>query len=398
MATITTIQETDYQDDSRTDINNNFDNLNTDKVEKSGDTMTGELSFSGADHAGLKVNSLTTAQRDALTPANGMVIYNTTVSSAQIYQNGSWQDFNFISYNCGDGSDGDVEISGSTTLTRDMYYNNLTVNGTLTTNGFIVFVKGTLNGVGTIKAPQGNAGGNGSGQTKGTGGSATTTGRFKNTAGGDGGQGGDIGVNGANASATNAVVGIGVTQADSKGGNGGVGQGDITGGTGATGSATSTNSKIGTSLIETIYGLNIGLTGATLHYGSAGQAGGGGGGGGWSSSGGEVGGGGGGGGASGGVVWLVVNNWAGTFTIEAKGGDGGNGASRTSAGGGGGGQGGAGGVAVVIYNSKNWTGSYDLAGGTKGIGGVSRQLNSGANGSDGATGNSIEINISSILH
>lgn len=90
MATITTIQETDYQDDSRTDINNNFDNLNTDKVEKSGDTMTGELSFSGTDHAGIKVNSLTTAQRDALTPANGMVIYNSTTSAFETYQNDKW--------------------------------------------------------------------------------------------------------------------------------------------------------------------------------------------------------------------------------------------------------------------------------------------------------------------
>lgn len=93
MATITTIQETDYQDDSRADINNNFSNLNTGKVEKSGDTMTGGLAFSGTDHAGLKVNSLTTAQRDALTPANGMVIYNSTNEAVEVYQNGAWSLF-----------------------------------------------------------------------------------------------------------------------------------------------------------------------------------------------------------------------------------------------------------------------------------------------------------------
>jgi hypothetical protein len=46
----------------------------------------------------------------------------------------------------GDGSDGDVTISGGlTTLTRDMYYHNLTINaGQLNPGGFRVFVSGTL--------------------------------------------------------------------------------------------------------------------------------------------------------------------------------------------------------------------------------------------------------------
>jgi len=46
----------------------------------------------------------------------------------------------------GTGSDGNVVISANTTLTRDMYYNNLTVDfgRVLNTNGFRVFVKGTL--------------------------------------------------------------------------------------------------------------------------------------------------------------------------------------------------------------------------------------------------------------
>ena len=34
--------------------------------------------------------SLTTAQRDALTPANGMLIYNTTTATVQIYEAGVW--------------------------------------------------------------------------------------------------------------------------------------------------------------------------------------------------------------------------------------------------------------------------------------------------------------------
>jgi hypothetical protein len=47
----------------------------------------------------------------------------------------------------GDGSDGDVTISsGTTTLSTDMFYNNLTMSGTaiLNPNGYKVFVKGKL--------------------------------------------------------------------------------------------------------------------------------------------------------------------------------------------------------------------------------------------------------------
>jgi len=46
----------------------------------------------------------------------------------------------------GFGQDGDVTIASNTTLTRDMYYNDLTINANcdLDTNGYKVFVKGTL--------------------------------------------------------------------------------------------------------------------------------------------------------------------------------------------------------------------------------------------------------------
>lgn len=90
MTSIITIQPTDYQDASRADLNTNFAALNAGKTEKSGDTMTGLLQFSGTGHAGLQVNSLTTTQRNALTPANGMMIYNSTLSAFESYQNGKW--------------------------------------------------------------------------------------------------------------------------------------------------------------------------------------------------------------------------------------------------------------------------------------------------------------------
>lgn len=62
------------------------------KVSKSGDTMTGKLQFSGTTHAGIKLNSLTTTQRDALTPAVGDKIINTTTGTEQTYIGGTWLD------------------------------------------------------------------------------------------------------------------------------------------------------------------------------------------------------------------------------------------------------------------------------------------------------------------
>lgn len=61
-----------------------------DKVDIGGDTMTGLLQFSGTTNPGIKMNSLTTAQRDALSAANGEVIYNTTTSELNVYQGGAW--------------------------------------------------------------------------------------------------------------------------------------------------------------------------------------------------------------------------------------------------------------------------------------------------------------------
>lgn len=59
----------------------------------------------------------------------------------------------------GNGSDGNVTISANTSLSRDMYYNTLTVNSSVTlfTNGFKIFVKETLTNNGTIGMPTGTA-------------------------------------------------------------------------------------------------------------------------------------------------------------------------------------------------------------------------------------------------
>lgn len=70
----------------------------------------------------------------------------------------------------GSGSDGDVTISTNTTLTQDMYYNNLTINSwvTLDPAGYKIFVKWTFSGTGKV-ARNGNNGSNASWQTAGAG-------------------------------------------------------------------------------------------------------------------------------------------------------------------------------------------------------------------------------------
>ncbi|MEP0827705.1 MAG: hypothetical protein HRF51_04220 [bacterium] len=61
----------------------------------------------------------------------------------------------------GDASDGDIVVAGTTTLTSDLNANNLTITPTsvLETNGYTVFVAGTLTNDGIITDSQ--SGGNG---------------------------------------------------------------------------------------------------------------------------------------------------------------------------------------------------------------------------------------------
>lgn len=285
----------------------------------------------------------------------------------------------------GDGSDGDVTIgAGTTTLSRNMYYNNLTVTGVLDTAGYIVNVKGVLNGAGTITATSSN-GSNGSGTTGGAGGSSIG-GIFKTAPGGTGGSSSACNVSvtaAAGTSVTSAIGAAGVT-GGSGGANGG-GSGSVAGGAG--GSVASTTYKLGISRQLTMLGIDVQTTGSTTIIRSSG---GGGGGGAARSGGAGPCGAGGGGGASGNIVLINVNNWAGSFTIRAVGGNGGNGSNATDAGGGGG-AGGSGGVSIVNYYSKSWTGSYVLTGGTGGTGGTG--TSAGSAGSTGTTGYSFEIPI-----
>lgn len=53
-------------------------------------TFTGLQQFSGTTHAGLRLNNLTTTQRDALTGSAGMVIWNTTAGRMQLHNGTAW--------------------------------------------------------------------------------------------------------------------------------------------------------------------------------------------------------------------------------------------------------------------------------------------------------------------
>ena len=138
-----------------------------------------------------------------------------------------------LSY-CGDGSDGDVNINSgsfssgpitSNQLTRDAYFNNLTLSGgDLDTNGYKLFIKGILTRSGTYKIKfngnDGGAGGNGSDYVY-SGGSSNG-----GTAGSAGGARSDGTLSGSVAGTTGSIGGGGTssTLPGASGSNGGTGR------------------------------------------------------------------------------------------------------------------------------------------------------------------------------
>lgn len=325
----------------------------------------------------------------------------------------------------GDGSDGNVTISVDTTITRDMYYNNLTINDTFTliTGGYRVFVKGTLTQVGSGKIARiGNAGGNGgngSGITKGSAGAAsaalgngTVFGSNAGPAGGAGSDGGQSspttpGTGGAGSAITAGLGAVGAAGL-ANGGTGGSGTQSGGASSGAGGAAGAFTAVL--SVPRTSYLLMIGhqMSGTALSYlqanGTNGGSGGGGGGGGHNAVGGSGGGGGGsaGSGSDGGMVFVAAKAIAlsGSATlISVKGGAGGTGGNGGDAsaggggncgggGGGGGGSAGNGGVGVLIYSTlSSGTIVFDVTAGAAGSGGTGgAKTNTGTIGNNGGTG------------
>lgn len=300
----------------------------------------------------------------------------------------------------GDGSDGAALFDGSATpagssksgsdytLTRDVFYTDMTVSTGCTVNpaGYRIFGTGTLtlNGTAVIKR-NGNAGTSGSsgidGSGGGAGGTALADGYLKGSAvGGAGGNaGGNNGANGANTSNS-----LGSSGQNGGSGGAGSGTGGNGGGSGGTATAMLTSPKTAWQLHLL---LDVTSTGATIKFdNSAGGAGGGSGGKGTGN-----GTGGGGAGSAGGIIAIYFKTIivGASASITANGGNGGNGGNfgSTNGGGGGGGAGGNGGQIILAYGTYTNSGTVTASGGTKGAGGSKDGTGTaGSAGTDGAAG------------
>lgn len=256
----------------------------------------------------------------------------------------------------GDGSDGNVTISSNTTLSREMFYNTLTVNSgvTLNTAGYRVCVKGILTNYGTIA----NNGGNGSGMN---GGQDVSNIYGANTTTHNGGNGSSGGSNG---SAPTSSVSTALPSPSCRGGAGGnSGTGFNGGAAGTVSSTVPSGARIfGPTIINISYfrttAWNIGTSGGGGAAGGSGV--------------------GGGGGARGGLVLIHANTIANFGNIEAKGG---NGANASGSGGAGGGGGGGGGIIILVARAINDFGTVTAAGGSGGSG-----IGSGFSGTAGNSG------------
>lgn len=345
----------------------------------------------------------------------------------------------------GYGVDGDVTISSPTTLTRDMFYNNLTLssNATISTAGYRIFVSDTLSGSGTIQAPTGGTGGNGGNASASTPGAAGARGAATASGSLPGGFAGTVGViggagrtnQGTGNAGTNGVVGQSVTNSlaiisasatgstSVRGGTGGgaVGCGIGAGGNAGTAASGGTLLSLGRVPLQMYiqWATNLGST-FTQIRGAPVSGGGSSGGGGANCANDSVSGGGGGSGGSGGnggYLFVSAKTITGTINLKSVGGTGGNGGNggngangsggNTSCGGGGGGgaggNGGSGGTALLIYQTgAGWTGQFTLtggAGGTAGAAGTSSGVGacgapgSATAGATGATGISLTIDL-----
>lgn len=261
----------------------------------------------------------------------------------------------------GTGEDGDVIISGTTTLARNTFYNNLTITGTgiLRPAGFSVYVKGTLtiNPGGVIDRLGGDGGNGGNTGAAGTAGAAVTQNEFGSSTAGSAGA---VGTTGAGAQAAN--VSGSTSYISAQAGSGGFGgNGASAGGIRRNGSSTTYRPN---NTIPFFPGYLYAASVKTASQSAPGGASGGG-------SGSNNGGGGGGGGSGGGGLIIFCDSLDNQGTISVAGGNGGNGGSPTTGncGGGGGGGGGTGGAIFIICKTVTNLGTLNISGGTGGAGG-----------------------------
>lgn len=298
----------------------------------------------------------------------------------------------------GTGADGNVTLSsGVVSLTRDMQYANLTLNGTgsIVTNGYAISVLGTLDisaaPAGAIQN-NGTPGGDTTSNAAGAAGTIPTANiYFTQAAGGKAGGLGAIAGQMAGNAAT-GLVRIAGGRAGAAGAGGASGTGVAGGLGGAASNATITAPPLTPAGIDTWLIYSASGTPAQFYPSDTAASGG--------SGGGDAtnaGGGGGGSGSGGGFVRIRArfiqrgtNTTAGIIT--ATGARGGNGASRPSgnAGGGGSGSGTPGGAVLILTQSLLGTqipNAIDVSGGNSGTPGTGAGTglggNSGAGGGNG---------------
>ena len=292
-----------------------------------------------------------------------------------------------------DGSDGNVTISGTVVLARDMYYNNLTVSGAsnvINTQGYRIFVAGTLDLTGAVISSifrTGAGGGSASGATGGTLGTASGAQTIGGSSAGTAGATGTTGTGAASTASAATATTLGGT-----GGTSGAGGGLAAVGTAGVASGAASANRM--AFIDA----NL-LRGASLYTGGGGASGGSAG----TGNGVSAGGGGGGGASGGGIVAIFANiikrdGTTASGAINATSGSGGAGGNAVAGGGGGGGAGAAGGCIYIVYNSlQGSTGTNILraSGGTGGTGGTGTAgYFGGTGGSGGSGGRIILINAS----
>lgn len=310
-------------------------------------------------------------------PADGQVAtYNASAAEWQA-ANAIWNArFGYF----GSGAHGDVNIAGTVTLARTMFYRNLTINNgdIVQPLGYKIYVSGTLTiDAGGIIRHNGANGGNAATFNAGAAGAGSTTSVNFDLGNRSAGQIGGVG-QAAVGSAPGAVAltnGARAGGARRAGGAGGAGTPNAggAGGTGGAGYVTPVLFDLLTT--EVAYGAGV------IHGGEGGGGGGGGGG-----DGVNRGGGGGGGGSGGGVIFIAARHIVNAGTISANGGNGGNGANGVAgnSGGGGAGTGGSGGLIYLLYDDIT-VGTITVAGGTPGA--VGNGSGTGVAGSAGQTGN-----------
>lgn len=256
----------------------------------------------------------------------------------------------------GNGADGVVTLAVDTTLIRDMFYSQLTINPGVTVfcAGFKIHCSGYLQNDGIIDRSGVNA-------TSATGAVAVAA--------------GTVGPSGAGGTGSTTTGAVGAATSNALGGSGGAGGLGASGAGGGGGVATVPTAILGgAECANSARQASVGQQLASVVF-SGGAGGGGGGGDGAAGAG---------GGSGGGVIVICAKNLFGTGIIRAKGGNG----FTPAAGNRGGSGGGGGGVIILLTENDTTTTSLtlDVAGGSGASG-----TGTGVAGAAGSTGRTVKV-------